>query len=127
MIDMTDRLTAYLKDARLTDGYKVQAMFWRDTGKTTDKFIVIQPAGGTIVAADLSNDYFATVWVLGAQGGEDMTQVIARAREIMQYVKDHQIDSCLGSVNLLNPFPTPVQTEEKRVAIQISLRIRYGE
>lgn len=127
MIDMTDRLTAYLKDAGLTDGYKVQAMFWRDNGKTTDKFIIVQPGGGTIVTADLSNDYFMSVWVLGAQGGEDMPQVIARAREIMQYVKDHQIDSCLGSVNLLNPFPRPVQTEEKRVAIEISLRIRYGE
>lgn len=127
MIDMTDRLTAYLKDTGLTDGYKVQAMFWRDTGKTTDKFIVIQPAGGTIVTADLSNDYFATVWVLGVQGGADLKDVVTRGREIMQYVKDHSVDSCLGYVRLLNPFPTPVQTEEKRVAIQISLLIRYGE
>lgn len=127
MIDMTDRLTAYLKDAGLTDGFKFQAMFWRDTGKAADKFIVVQPGGGTIVTADLSNDYFMSVWVLGAQGGEDMAQVISRSREIMQYVKDHQIDSCLGSVNLLNTFPRPVQTEEKRVAIEISLRIRYGE
>lgn len=127
MIDMTERVTAYLKDAGLTDGYKVQEMFWRDTGKTTDKFIVIQPAGGTSVTDDLSNDYFATVWVLGVQGGTDLKDVVTRGREIMQYVKDHAVDSCLGYVRLLNPFPTPVQTEEKRVAIQISLLIRYGE
>lgn len=127
MIDMTDRLTAYLKDAGLTDGYKVQVMFWRDTGKATDKFIVVQPGGGTIVTDGLANDYFMSVWIVGAQGGEDMAQVIARSREVMEYIKAHQIDSCLGSVNLMQPMPTPTQTGEKRVAMLISLRIRYGE
>lgn len=63
MIDMTDHLTAYLKDAGLTDGFKVQAMFWRDTGKAADKFIVVQPGGGTIVTDGLANDYFMSVWV----------------------------------------------------------------
>ena len=127
MIDMTERVTAYLKDAGLTDGYKVQEMYWRDTGKATDKFIIIQPAGGTSVTYDLSNDYFATVWVLGVQGGTDLKDIVTRGREIMQYVKDHAVDSCLGYVRLLSPPQKPYQTEEKRVAWEISLLIRYGE
>ncbi len=127
MIDMTDRVISYLKDASLTSSYKLQAPFWRDTGKAGDKFIVVQPAGGTAVTEDLANDFYVTVWVIGAQGGEDMVSILDRSREIMEFVKYNAVDSCLGYVRLLNPFPTPVQTEEKRVAVQISLLIRYGE
>lgn len=127
MINMLDRVDAWLEDSGLASGWIYQVPFWNDTGAATDRFIVLQPNGGSAMSPELGNDYYYLIWVVGQQGQTDTKSVLDKCYEVMNYISSNPKDSCLGELRLQTPMPTPVLTEEKRVVCQVAFRLIFGE
>lgn len=126
MPDMLERVDAYLNDAGLYTGWKSQLELWNDTGIGTDKFMVLQSNGGTQVRQSLASDYYFSLYVVGQQGQENVAETKAKALEIIDYIKEHPLDSCLNFVQLQQPLPRPMLTEEKRPVYELMLRVVWG-
>ena len=126
MPDMLERVDAYLNDAGLYMGWKSQLELWNDTGIGTDKFMVLQSNGGTQVRQSLASDYYFSLYVVGQQGQENVAETKAKALEIIDYIKEHPLDSRLNFVQLQQPLPRPMPTKEKRPVYELMLRVVWG-
>lgn len=64
---MHRRVQNVFVESGLTAGYIVQSLFWNDTGKASDRFIVFRPNGGTSVDRDMAADYYVMVDVISKE------------------------------------------------------------
>lgn len=126
MPDMLERVDEYLNNAGLYAGWTSQLELWNDTGLGTDRFMVLQSNGGTQVRQSLANDYYFSLYVVGQQGQENVAETKAKALEVIDYIKEHPLDSCLNYVQLQQPLPRPMLTEEKRPVYELMLRVVWG-
>lgn len=115
-------LMNYLKISHLTDGYKLQMVQWEEQpdDNGTMKYMVFQPNGGSGRVYDIGAD--DTVMLALVSAKKDALPVIERSQEILDYVTEHPIDSCLNSVFNLGGMPTPIPTEEGRTVIRLLFR-----
>lgn len=127
MRDMLELVDQYLSDAGLYDGWTSQLEFWNDTEVGTDRFMVLQSNGGTNVSKDLSNDYYFSLYVVGQQGQYNIEETKAKALDVIAYIKEHPVDSCIGMIQLQAPLGRPTLTTEKRPAYELLLRVVFGE
>lgn len=127
MRDMLELVDQYLSDAGLYDGWTSQLEFWNDTEVGTDRFMVLQSNGGTNVSKDLSNDYYFSLYVVGQHGQYNIEETKAKALDVIAYIKDHPVDSCIGMIQLQAPLGRPTLTTEKRPVYELLLRVVFGE
>lgn len=120
---MLDLVDAYLQDAGLYDGWTSQLQFWNDTGDGNEQFIVLQSNGGTQVMDGLGGDFYFSLYVVGKHGQYNVSDVDAKANEIIEYIKTHPIDSCVNYIQLQAPLGRPMLTEEKRPVHELLLRV----
>lgn len=125
--DMLERVDAFLQDAGLYNGWISQLELWNDTGDGNDRFIVLQSNGGTALRKDLASDYYFDLLIVGRQGLQNLEETKGKALEIISYIKDNPLDSCLNYINLQQPLPKPALTEEKRPVYDLMLRVVWGE
>lgn len=123
---MLERVYDYLNDAGLLTGWIDQKYIWIDTGGASDKFIILQPNGGTQVRDNLGSDHYFSLFIVGQHGNVDIQEVADKANEIIEYIKTHPLDSCLGYVQMQGPTPRPSLTEEKRVVFELMIRVVWG-
>lgn len=116
------KVSDYLVDAGLTDGYKIQILEWVQQKGDVDatKYMVFQPDGGTGRIQDIGADDNAQVILVSAK--RDPLPAILRAQEILDYVTEHSEDSCLNSIFNLGGMPPPIPTEEGRTVIRLLFR-----
>lgn len=126
-MNMLERVYDYLNDAGLLDGWTAQMQFWNDSQDGDEQFLVLQSNGGTQIRDGLGSDYYFSLYVVGKQGQYNVQDVDAKANEIIEYIKYHPIDSCLGYVQLQAPLGRPLLTEEKRPVHELMLRVVWGE
>ncbi len=62
---MYERVKNLFVAAGLTEGRIVQLLFFEDTRKATDSFIVFRPNGGTPIRKDLGAEHYVLVDVIG--------------------------------------------------------------
>lgn len=127
MRDMLELVDQYLSDAGLYDGWTSQLEFWNDTENGTDRFMVLQSNGGTNVSKDLSNDYYFSLYVVGQQGQYNIEETKAKALDVISYIKEHPVDSCIGMIHLQAPLGRPTLTTEHRPVYELLLRVVFGE
>ncbi len=122
-MNMLELVDAYLQDAGLYDGWTSQLQFWNDTGDGNEQFIVLQSNGGTQVMNGLGGDFYFSLYVVGKHGQYNVSDVDAKANEIIEYIKTHPIDSCVNYIQLQAPLGRPMLTEEKRTVHELLLRV----
>lgn len=125
-MNMLERVYNYLNDAGLLDGWTAQVQLWNDTGVGTDRFLVLKTSGGTGVRQGLSNDFYFKLFVVGQQGQYDAEVVDNKANEIIEYIKENPIDSCLNYIQMQSPLGDMMLTEERRPVHELLLRVVYG-
>lgn len=123
---MLERVYDYLNDSGLLTGWTSQLQFWNDSENGDEQFIVIQSNGGTQVRQDLGNDFYFSVYVVGKHGQYNVSDVDAKANEIIGYIKQNPLDGCLGYIQLQAPLGRPMLTEEKRPVHELLLRVVRG-
>lgn len=131
-MNMLERVYDYLVSGGIIEttppnGWNYQQYIWNDNGVGSDKFIVLQPNGGTQIRDDLGSDYYFSLYVIGNQGNGDIQDVAEKVDEIIDYIKNHPLDSCLGYIQMQGPTPRPMLTEEKRVVFELMLRVVWGD
>lgn len=126
-MNMLERVYDYLNDAGLLTGWTAQLQFWNDTEDGNEQFIVLQSNGGTQVRQDLANDFYFSVYVVGKHGQYNVQDVDAKANEIIEYIKENPLDSCVNYIQLQSPLGRPMLTEEKRPVHELLLRVVWGE
>jgi hypothetical protein len=122
-MNMLKLVDAYLQDAGLYDGWTSQLQFWNDTGDGSEQFIVLQTNGGTQVMDGLGVDFYFSLYVIGKHRQYNVSDVDAKALEIIEYIKTHPIDSCVNYIQLQAPLGRPMLTEEKRYVHELLLRV----
>nr|UVM82108.1 MAG: hypothetical protein [Bacteriophage sp.] len=122
-MNMLELVDAYLHDAGLYDGWTSQLQLWNDTGDGNEQFIVLQSNGGTQVMDGLGGDFYFSLYVVGKHGQYNVSDVDAKANEIIEYIKTHPIDSCVNYIQLQSPPGRPMLTEEKRPVHELLLRV----
>lgn len=123
---MYERVKNLFVDAGLTNGRIVQTLFFEDTKKATDSFIVFRPNGGTQIRKDLGAEHYVLVDVIGPQ---DKRTITAQAvQSIVDYVQANPIkDSCVGQIENMGGIPPPVLTDEGRIVFRLQFACLYGE
>ncbi|MDU7405620.1 MAG: hypothetical protein E7L15_17410 [Citrobacter portucalensis] len=125
-MNILERVYDYLNDAGLLTGWTAQLQFWNDSENGDEQFIVIQSNGGTQVRQDLGNDFYFSVYVVGKHGQYNVSDVDAKANEIIEYIKQNPLDGCLGYIQLQAPLGRPMLTDEKRPVHELLLRVVRG-
>lgn len=125
-MNMLERVYDYLTDAGLLNDWTTQMQFWHDTGNGNEQFIVIQSNGGTQVRDNLGSDYYFSVYVIGKRGTYNVSDVDAKANEIIEYVKSTPLDSCLNYVQMQAPLGRPMLSDEERPIHELLLRVVWG-
>lgn len=123
---MHARVMDYFKEVGLTDGFIAQFLYWSDTGKASDKFIVFRPNGGTAIRNDLGSDYFVLVDVISAKRDPEP------ADQAVQIIIDHiqknpMPNNCIGHIENIGGIPAPVLTSEERLVYRLQFSITFGE
>lgn len=123
---MYERVKNLFVAAGLTEGRIVQLLFFEDTRKATDSFIVFRPNGGTPIRKDLGAEHYVLVDVIGTR---DKRAVIAQAvQKIIDYVQDNPIsDSCVGQIENMGGIPPPIPTDGGRIVFRLQFACLYGE
>ena len=127
MRDMLELVDQYLEDAGLYTGWTSQLEFWNDTGIGTERFMVLQSNGGTAVSKSLANDFYFSLYIVGQQGQYNIEETKAKALDVIQYIKEHPVDSCIGMIQLQAPLGRPTLTTEQRPVYELLLRVVFGE
>lgn len=123
---MYERVKNLFVNAELTNGRIVQTLFFEDTNKATDAFIVFRPNGGTSIRRDLGADHYVLVDVIGPK--DKRTATAEAVQRIIDYVQDNPIsDSCVGKIENMGGIPPPVLTEEGRIVFRLQFACLYGE
>lgn len=126
-MNMLERVDGYLENAGLYTGWTSQLQFWNDTEDGAEQFIVLQTNGGTQIRAELANDFYFSLYVVGKQGQQNVAAVNDKCEEIIEYIKNNPLDSCVNYIQLQAPMSRPMLTEEKRPVIELMLRVVWGE
>lgn len=123
---MYERVRNMFVDAGLADGRIVQLLFFEDTNKATDSFIVFRPNGGSAVRNDLGGEYYVGVDLIGPK---DKRAATAQAvQRIVDYIQVNPMaDECVGYIQNMGAIPAPVLTEEGRIVFRLQFAITYGE
>ncbi|MDA5496951.1 hypothetical protein [Yersinia aleksiciae] len=123
---MYRRIKDWFVGSGLTAGFTVQALMWTDTGKLTDKFIVFRPSGGSAVRNDLSAEYYITVDVISAKGGN--TEVEDVVQRIIDFIQINPMpNDCIGHIQNMGGIPAPVLTTEGRLVFRLQFACLFGE
>ncbi|CCM85967.1 hypothetical protein BN426_5477 [Klebsiella pneumoniae subsp. pneumoniae ST258-K26BO] len=112
----------------MTAGYIVQSLFWNDTGKASDRFIVFRPNGGTSVDRDMAADYYVMVDVISrGKASADYAQSENDAQAIIDYVQQNPMThTCLGQISNMGGIPSPVITAEGRMVWRLQFACLFG-
>lgn len=111
----------YLNRAGLLDDFTVQKHIWIENPDTRmQQYAVIQTDGGSGRFADLGADDNVMLILVSAQ--HDPEPVLARAKDILDYVASHPLDCELNSIYNLGGLPKPIPTEEGRFIMQMAFR-----
>lgn len=125
---MHKRVRNLFADAGLSDGFKVQLLMWRDSGKSTDSFIVFRPNGGTQIDRDMGSEYYVLVDVISGADVSFYESTDTAVQRIIEYVQQNPIsDSCVGQILNMGGIPSPVTTTEGRLVYRLQFRCVYGE
>ena len=127
---MTPAMYMRLKDLfvaeKLTEGFKVQWREWKDSGKSSDQFIVFRPSGGTNISHDMGGDWYVMVDVVGSEFDPDAAEAAVSA--IVEYISAQSgADDCVGALRLVGNVPAPISTEERRLVWRLLISCTYGE
>ncbi|WP_454878598.1 phage tail termination protein [Serratia inhibens] len=124
---MHERFKQWIVDSGLISGYKIQMYQWRQmtTDNGEQRYVVIQPNGGTSVRNDLGSEYYVMLSIVA--GKNDVEQPAADAQAIINHVQANPLDDCLGYIENMGATPTPIFTEESRMVLRLQFRIVYGE
>lgn len=123
---MYERVKNLFVGAGLTSGRIVQTLFFEDTKRATDEFIVFRPNGGTPIRKDLGAEHYVLVDVIGPKNKR--TATAEATKDIIDYVQSNPIsDSCVGQIENMGGIPPPVLTEEGRIVFRLQFACLYGE
>ncbi|MFP1868682.1 hypothetical protein [Lonsdalea quercina] len=123
---MHTRVRNHFVDAGLTDGFITQLLMWSDSGKPTDAFMVFRPSGGTAIDEVISSEYYVSVDVVGAKGGNGKADLAVQ--NIIEYVKNNPMsNACLGQITNMGGIPAPIPTTEGRIVFRLLFSCLYGE
>ncbi|KFC12264.1 hypothetical protein GTGU_00311 [Trabulsiella guamensis ATCC 49490] len=123
---MYERVKNLFQDAGLTAGRIVQLLFFEDTNKATDAFIVFAPNNGTPIRSDLGSEYYVMVNVIGPNDKRAAT--VQAVQSIIDYVQANPMaDECVGYIQNMGAIPAPVLTEEGRIVFRLQFACTYGE
>jgi len=113
-------------DAGLTNGFLVQLLNFNDPNDLSKAIMVFRPNGGTPIRNDLGNDNYVLVDVIGAK---DKNQAAATAAQsILDYVQANpHADECVGKIENMGAYPTPVTTEEGRIVLRLQFSCTFGD
>lgn len=124
---MHKRVRNLLVDAGLTSGHTVQMLAWSDTGKLTERFIVISPAGGSGIDSVLSSDFYVSVDIVSGKGPGEYEKADDTQRAIIEYFQKNPLSECTGSISNIGGIPRPILTTEGRMVYQLVFICLYGE
>lgn len=123
---MYERVRNLFVGAGLTEGRIVQLLFFEDTKKSTDAFIVFRPNGGTPIRKDLGADHYVLVDVIGPKDKRGDTA--RHVQKIIDYIQENPIsDSCVGQIENMGGIPPPIPTDEGRIVFRLQFACLYGE
>lgn len=116
-----EKFRRYLDEKQLTKDFTVQYIMWTEKPDSKiQRYIVIQPDGGTGRFQELGADDFIQVILVSAKS--DPAPAIKRAQEILDYVRDNPASCELNSVFNMGGLTKPIPTIENRFIIQLSFR-----
>lgn len=125
---MYKRVRNILVDAKLTSDHIVQSLFWTDTSRLTDRFIVFRPNGGSNVDRDISAEYYVLIDIISAKGVQAISDSEQTMQSIIDYIQQNPlISSCLGQITNMGGIPSPVMTTEGRAVWRLQFACTYGE
>lgn len=123
---MYRRVRDWFVESGLATGLQIQTLIWTDSGKLTDAFLVFRPNNGTSIQNDLGADYYVMVDVIGAKGAN--TAAENATSQIIDYVQANPMpNDCIGHIQNMGGFPSPVLTTEGRLVFRLQFVITYGE
>lgn len=119
-----DDIRDWLIANNLVAGYKVQPYEWKDSGITTDRFIVIQPDGGQPVNGEFRSP-FARLLIIGqkAEAHQVANGVVDRANGIIKSMQDSYSQGINFLMVPVSDISITARTEDGRPYCQINLRI----
>lgn len=125
---MHQRVKNLIVAAGLTDGYTVQSLIWKDSGKLVDRFIVFRPNGGTAVDRDIGSDHYVLIDLISGKAAGEYAKSEKDAQAIIDYVQQNPItDPCVGQITNMGGIPSPVLTTEGRMVWRLQFACLYGE
>ncbi|ARU94560.1 phage tail termination protein [Tatumella citrea] len=125
---MHKRVRNLLVDAGLTTGYTIQSLVWADSGKLTDRFIVVRPNGGSNIDRDFGAEYYVMVDVITGKNTGDYAKSETDVQAIIDYIQQNPLsDPCVGQITNMGGIPSPVQTTEGRLVWRLQFVCTYGE
>lgn len=123
---MYRRVRDWLVDSGLTTGFTVQTLVWTDSGKLSDAFLVFRPNNGTAIQQGLGSDHYVLVDVIGAKGNNSQAEGVTSA--IIDFIQSNPMpNDCIGHIQNMGGFPSPVLTTEGRMVFRIQFSVTYGE
>ncbi|HGL4247181.1 TPA: hypothetical protein ACKE17_003402 [Enterobacter hormaechei] len=125
-LPMYQRVRNMFGEAGLTNGFLVQLLNFNDPKDLSKAIMVFRPNGGTPIRNDLGNDNYVLVDVIGAK---DKNQAAATAAQsILDYVQANpHADECVGKIENMGAYPTPVTTEEGRIVLRLQFACTFGD
>lgn len=121
---MYKRVANYLKNSSLTNDFVVQYLKWRDTKNKSSKFIVFRPNGGSILKANLGNEYYTLVDLVGAVN--DIESIDNHVSAIADYIKNNPYTDNTGLIQVVGAIPAPVMTDDDRLVYRILVSCKLG-
>ncbi|OTP97222.1 hypothetical protein B6D16_01050 [Gilliamella apicola] len=121
---MYQRVAEYLRKPRLTNGFIVQYLKWRDTKTKNNKFIVFRPNGGSIIQTNLCNEYYTLIDFIGAVN--DIETIDNDVSTIVDYIKNNPYTNDTGLIQIVGAIPAPVTTEEDRLVYRLLVSCKFG-
>ena len=123
---MYERVKNLFVDAGLTEGWTVQLLFFEDTKKATDAFMVFRPNSGVGLPNSDSGEYYVLVDVIGRKDKREATSLASQ--NILDYIERNPLnDKCVGQIQSVGFMPAPILTEEGRPVYRLQFACLYGD
>jgi hypothetical protein len=123
---MFERVRNMFQAAGLNNGRIVQLLFFEDTGKATDSFIVYRPNNGVAIANSMSGEHYVLVDVIGPK--DKRSKTTEAAQNILNFVEQNPIsDDCVGQIRAVGFMPPPILTDDGRIVFRLQFSCLYGE
>lgn len=128
---MCRRVRNILVDAKLTEGYEVQMLAWKESAEDNGKslrYMVFRPNGGGNIDRDIGSEHYVLVDVITGKSQGDYAKSESDVQAIVDYIKANPItDSCVGQITNFGGIPAPVLTAEGRMVWRLQFACLYGE